>query len=185
MASSPSNEVAPPSPRRLGMVLAMIGLALMGLVGRVAYLQTTYAAHAAPRAERQQTGREVLHARRGSIFDRNGLMLAGTVQLTTLYADPKFMHEQFQVKGRTLLDMDLALEQIARIVDRDADELVLAVGRDPAKRYVPLARGLRDEVAEQIRALKIPGIGFAAEPSRVYPMGQPAPPQQGTVGRES
>ncbi len=185
MASSPSNEVAPPSPRRLGMVLAMIGLALMGLVGRVAYLQTTYAAHAAPRAERQQTGREVLHARRGSIFDRNGLMLAGTVQLTTLYADPKFMHEQFQVKGRTLLDMDLALEQIARIVDRDADELVLAVGRDPAKRYVPLARGLRDEVAEQIRALKIPGIGFAAEPSRVYPMGQTAAHLLGTVGRES
>ena len=179
------DEVAPPSLRRLGAVLGSIALVLATLVGRVAYLQTTYAAEAAPRVERQQSGRETLHARRGSIFDRNGLMLAGTIQQTTLFADPKFMHEQFQLKGRTLLDMDVALEAVARIVDGNPDEMILAVGRDPAKRYVPLARGLADEVVDRLKTLDIPGIGFAAEPTRLYPMGQTAAHLLGTVGRES
>ena len=126
----------------------------------------------ADRAQRQQSARETLQARRGSIFDRNGLMLAGSIQLTTLYADPKFMHEQFQSKGRTLYDMDLALERVAAMVQRDAGEVSLAVGREPDKRYVPLARGLSDELVEQLKALKIPGLGFEPEPSRIYPMGQ-------------
>lgn len=177
-------QAAPPSPRRLGMILAVIGLTISGLIGRVAYLQTAYAAEAQPRAQRQHSARETLEARRGSIFDRNGLMLAGTVQEATLFADPKFMHEQFQTKGRTLFDMDVALERVAKIIDANADQIALAIGRDPQKRYVPLAHGLRDETVNQIKALRIPGLGFEADPQRLYPMGQTAAHLLGTVGSE-
>lgn len=183
----PPNDRSPalPSARRIAAVLTLISLTLTGLVARVAYLQTAAASQTVERAQRQQSARETLNARRGSIFDRNGLMLAGSIQLTTLYADPKFMHEQFQTKGRTLLDMDVALETVAKVVEGDADELVMAVGRNPQKRYVPLVRGLKQETVEQLQSLKIPGLGFAAEPTRIYPMGQTAAHLLGTVGREA
>lgn len=178
------DPVPPPSPLRLGAVLCLIGLAIAALVGRVAWLQTTYAAQAAPRALRQQSAKETLHARRGSIFDRNGLMLAGSVQLTSVYADPKFMHEQFQTRGRTLADLDRALEQVAEIIDADPAQLMLEIGRDPRKRYIPLAHGLRDDVVAKLTALAVPGLGFQADPDRVYPMGPTAAHLLGTVGAE-
>lgn len=178
------NTAPPFYARRAGLMLSVLGLALIGLVGRVAWLQTAHAVDTAPRAQRQQHSTETLHARRGSIFDRNGLMLAGTVQLSTLFVDPKFMYEQFQAQGRTLFEVDLALEKIAEFTQADADELVLAAGRDPEKRYVPLVRGLSDEAVARIRALDIPGIGFAPEPRRVYPMGETAAHLIGTVGRD-
>ena len=183
-ADNAPDPAPPASPGRLGFVLGLIAFALLGLVGRVAYLQTVHAQQTAARAERQQSATETLAARRGSIFDRNGLMLAGSMQLTTVYADPKFMHEQYQVKGRTLADMDAALEQVARLVNTDAGEVALAVGRDANKRYVPIARGVPDEIVAELKALDVPGLGFEAEPSRVYPMGQTAAHLLGAVGRE-
>ena len=177
-------RLSKPSSLRLGVVLLVIAAAISALVGRVAWLQTTYAAQAAPRALRQQSARETLPARRGSVFDRNGLMLAGSIQLATAFADPKFMHEQFAAKGLSLHDMDLALARVADMLGVDSAKLTYAVGRDPQKRYVPLAHGLRDDVVEQLKALKVPGIGFEIEPERVYPMGQTAAHLLGTVGAE-
>lgn len=170
--------------RRAALVLSLLGVALVGLVVRVAWLQTAHATDTAPRAERQQHSTQTLHARRGSIFDRNGLMLAGTVQLSTLFVDPKFMYEQFEARGKSAFDVDLALEKIAELTQADADELVLAAGRDPDARYVPLVRGLSDEAVARLRALEIPGIGFSPEPRRVYPMGETAAHVIGTVGRD-
>ena len=173
-----------PSPRRLGAVLALIGLTLVALVGRVAYLQTAVAGRIVAKAQRQQDSRQTLPARRGSLFDRNGLMLAGSVETTALYADPKFMTQQFLATGRSLADMDDELEKVARIVREDPDELVMDVGRDPDKRYVPLAHHLGEAAVGQIKALDVPGLAFEPEPQRVYPMGQTAAHLLGAVGRE-
>ena len=186
-AGSPPDLVATimmPSPRRLGVVLALIGLMLVALVGRVAYLQTVMATRIVAKAERQQDSRQTLPARRGSLFDRNGLMLAGSVQTTALYADPKFMAEQFLAKGESLADMDDALEKVARVVRADPDEVVMDVGRDPRKRYVSLAHHLGDAAVEQLRAMDVPGLGFEPEPERIYPMGQTAAHLLGAVGSE-
>lgn len=87
----PADE--PFSPGRATAVLAVIALLLLALVGRVYHLQRTAAAVIA-RADRQQHQTEILPARRGGIFDRNGLMMAGTRQSRTLFADPKFLFEQ-------------------------------------------------------------------------------------------
>ncbi len=181
-----------PSSRRLGVLLGLIALAIAGLVGRVAYLQTVFADRMGEKAQRQHIGRQTVAARRGGIFDRNGLMLAGTVQTQAVFADPQFMLEQYgeQVEegGKSWFDFDLALEAVATIVKADPDQVALALARDPEKRYVPLARGLSDEdaddLAELASELDLKGLGTTPEPRRVYSMGQTLAHVLGAVGRD-
>jgi cell division protein FtsI (penicillin-binding protein 3) len=74
-----------PSPIRAVIVFGVVGLALTALAGRVAYLQYTGSVKNIARAHRQQFQSEPLYARRGSVFDRNGLLMAGTVQAQSLF----------------------------------------------------------------------------------------------------
>src|SRR3954452_619982 len=96
---------------RAGAVIIVIGALLAALLGRVAYLQTYGREKTILRAERQQHQNEVLFARRGLIYDCKGMLMAGTVQETSLFIDPKFMQDEFQANGRSLVDMDKAIEQ--------------------------------------------------------------------------
>ena len=43
-----------------------------------------------------------LPARPGTIFDRNGLVLAGTIQTKGLFIDPKFMQDFYQSECHSL-----------------------------------------------------------------------------------
>ena len=181
-----------PSPRRVGAVLAVVAAILVALIVRVAYLQTAVASRLAEQAGRQQIGGVPVPARRGGIFDRNGLLLAATVEARRVFADPKFMHEQFA--GRvadgeaTWFDLDLTLERVAEQLGTDPGRLALAVGRDANKRYVPLARGLAKEEADAVvslaRGAGVRGLSGEAEPRRLYPLGQTAAHVLGTVGRD-
>ena len=62
-------------------------------VGRVAYLQTYGREQTilAPSGSSIRARRST--ARRGSIFDCNGMLMAGTVQTQSLFIDPKFMQD--------------------------------------------------------------------------------------------
>src|ERR1700733_12155230 len=84
---------------RAALVYLIVGAAFVALLGRVAYLQSWGREQNIGRAERQQHQTETLYARRGSIFDRSGMLMAGTVQEQALYVDPKFMQDSFQENG--------------------------------------------------------------------------------------
>src|SRR6185503_18564316 len=73
---------------RTALVLVALGLLMLGMIGRVAYLQTYGRERTIRSAERQQHQIEVLPSRRGSIFDRNGMLMSGTVQNMDLFVDP-------------------------------------------------------------------------------------------------
>src|SRR5690242_20175055 len=115
-------------PTRSAFTMVTIAVVLVALLGRVAYLQTYGRENTIRSAERQQHRTEPLYARRGSIFDSTGMLLAGTVQSTSLFIDPKFMQDQFQEQGRSLLDMDKALGELAKLIDKDPFELAKELG---------------------------------------------------------
>jgi len=116
------------SPIRAAVVLMLVGSALTALIARVAYLQTYGRELTIKRAERQQHQTETLHARRGSIFDCNGMLMAGTIETQTLFVDPKFMQDCFQEDGKSLVEMDKAIEKLARMIDLDPFELSKLLG---------------------------------------------------------
>src|SRR5688500_2139691 len=102
------------SPFRAAVVMIVIGCFLVGLTGRVAYLQTYGREQTLRKAERQQHQNETLYARRGSIFDANGMLMAGTVQTMALFVDPKFMQEEHEANGKSLVDRDKGVEPLAK-----------------------------------------------------------------------
>jgi cell division protein FtsI (penicillin-binding protein 3) len=165
--------------------MSAIAAAMVALIGRVAYLQTYGRESTIRSAERQQHQNEVLYARRGSIFDSTGLLMAGTVQTISLFIDPKFMQDQFQEDGRSLVDMDKALEQLSKLIDQDPFELAKLLGDRYESRYIRIADNMDEETIKAIEDLRLPGVGFVPINVRYYPMGSIAAHVLGGVGAES
>ena len=132
------------SPSRAGAVLFSLCFMLVVLILRVAYLETYGRQQTLRKAERQQHQTLYLQARRGSIFDRNGFLLAGTIQTQTLFVDPKFMYEVYQQEGHSLVEMDQAIMDLSKILDRKPMDLARLLADRSTNRFVKVAENLDD-----------------------------------------
>ena len=101
--------------------------------------------------------------RRGDIFDSTGMLMAGTVQTRDLFIDPKFMQDQFQEDGKSLVEMDEAVAKLAKLIDKDPFKLSKMLGDRAESRYVKVAEHLDDSTCEQIEKLDLPGVGTYAD----------------------
>ncbi len=106
--------------------------------------------------------------RRGTIFDRKGREFAISLATDSLYAHPKKVASPEEVA--TIL---------AKIL---GEEEPLLRGLKSARPFVWLKRKLEKEKAEEIRRLKLKGIGFLEERRRFYPHGEFASHLLGFVG---
>jgi cell division protein FtsI/penicillin-binding protein 2 len=156
---------------RASFVLSIVVCLFVLLCGRVAYLQTYGREQTILRADRQQHQNLVLQARRGGIFDRNGILMAGTIQSQTLFIDPKFMAEEFDRTGQGPQGMNAALIKLAGLIDKQPDDLRKLLADRAASRYVKVAEELDSDECEQITQLNLPGVGLTPTSRRIYPMG--------------
>jgi len=156
---------------RAGMIIGAIVVLFVTLCGRVAWLQTYGAEQTILRADRQQHLNVPLQARRGCIFDRNGVLMAGTVQTKTLFIDPKFMAEEFDHTGQGQDGMNSAIAKLADLLDKDPADLHKLLAANPSKRYLKLAEDVDTDTCDQIEQLDLPGIGVVPTSRRDYPMG--------------
>src|SRR5580700_3148198 len=141
-------------------IVVLIVALFAAMVGRVAYLQTYGRESTIARADRQQHLIMNLPARRGDIYDRNGLVMAGSIETHNLFIDPKFMQDSFQEDGHSLVEMDDAIGKLAKIIDRDPFEIAKLLGDRATSRFVKVAENLDDSTVEQIRDLNLPGVGI-------------------------
>lgn len=157
--------------RRAAAVFMLLGGVLVTLIGRVAYLETYGREQTLRRAERQQHQTLLLQARRGGIFDRNGFLLAGTIQTQTLFVDPKFMYEVYQQDGHSLEEMDDAIIRLAKVLEKDPAAVERMLADRSTNRFVKIAENLDDETCQEIAKMKLPGVGLQPTSARYYPMG--------------
>ncbi len=151
--------------------MGTVACALVALVGRAAYLQTYGREKTIRQAERQQHQTETLYSRPGCIYDSTGMLMAGTVQTQSLFIDPKFMQDCFQEDGKSLVEMDKAIAQLANMIDHDPFELSKLLGDRYESRYVKVAENLDEQTCKAIEKLDLPGVGFTPTNVRYYPMG--------------
>ena len=71
------------------MVVVVFCLLWAGLWGRAWYLQMIEGPRLAERARRQHMASELVTGRRGMIFDRNGQVLARSIEARSIYARPQ------------------------------------------------------------------------------------------------
>ena len=142
---------------RLRIAYAVLLLGFAGLTLRAAQL-TLAADRSAERGRNQLITALELPPERGRIVDREGVELALTVGIASVYAVPS-----------EIVDPAATAAQLAGLLDVDADALRERLGRQ--RPFVFLKRWLDDERAEQVRALELAGIGTVTEPRRAYPHG--------------
>src|SRR5947209_245677 len=159
------------SARRAAFVFVSICVTFVALIVRVAYLQTYGRQQTIGRADRQQHQLMRQEARRGSIFDRNGLLFACTIQTQTLFVDPKFMYEVYQQDGHSPIEMDDAVTRLARTVDKDPLQVAQLLADRSTHRFVKIAENLDETTCNEIQKLKLPGVGLQPTSVRYYPMG--------------
>lgn len=118
-----------------------------------------------------------LTAERGTIYDRNGRDLALSIERTTIYADPTMVADPLGEAAR--LAPMLGVSQ-ATLLAR------LSAKGTPAhaNHFAYLARTVPDGVAQAVKKLNLPGVGFVPESARSYPAGLVAAPVLGRVGTD-
>jgi cell division protein FtsI (penicillin-binding protein 3) len=148
------------SGRRLSWLLVgyLFLTALMGY--RLVSVQVLDAAELRERAERQTQREITLPARRGRLYDRSGEPLAMSLAAATLYANPRAIAEGGADPG-------IVASKLAPLLDRDPNELLELLTRDAS--FVYLGRQLPHAVGEQVRSMRLAGIGVLDEPTRRYP----------------
>jgi cell division protein FtsI (penicillin-binding protein 3) len=145
---------------RSQFIVAVIAAGFLGLVARAAYVQVIDNAF----FKRQGTVRFVrtldLPANRGRILDRNGNILASSVPVPSIWANPEDM-ERDPVK----------LKALAKLLGMSTGDLDKKL-QDEDKTFVWLKRQVDESVAKDIAALKIKGVYDRKEYKRIYPEGE-------------
>ncbi|GGI83140.1 peptidoglycan D,D-transpeptidase FtsI family protein [Shewanella gelidii] len=150
---------------RLVVVVTFVCLLFTSLVGRAAYIQIIEPEklrHESDMRTLRTTSRAV---QRGLITDRNGEMLAVSVPVRAVYADPKTVHDRqgFEDMRRW--------RALADVLHLPMEDLVTRV-KSSNKRFIYLKRQVTPAVAEYIKQLKLPGIRLKPESRRYYPSGE-------------
>lgn len=149
-AASPLLASRTPAWRTL-FVVGCIGVAFAGLVTRAVYIQVVNPEFFIKQGENRYARTLELQANRGRILDRNGLILASSVPVPSLWANPKEM----QLSAADIKQ----LAKLLQMPEPDlAKRLTDRMGTPAAPGYVWLKRHMEEAAAEAIKALKFKGI---------------------------
>ncbi|HEY3505874.1 MAG TPA: penicillin-binding transpeptidase domain-containing protein [Actinocatenispora sp.] len=146
---------------RLGTVVVLVLFTV--IAGRLVQLQVTDAHAYATRALNQRLWTVPLPAARGSILDRNGTVLAHSVEARYVFADPSMIADAAKVARQLSPVLGIARSTL----EKDMRKQKLRNGTP--LRFVYLARGVDIPVGDRVAALDIPGIGVKPDERRDDP----------------
>lgn len=143
---------------RLWLVLVLLLLVAVGITARMLTLYVDEQEFLQTQGDARTLRTVQVPAHRGIITDRNGEPLAVSAPVATIWADPKMM--DFQHAG---------LAKLAVLLKTNKKKLQTKLSANRAKRFLYLQRQGTPELAEQVRALRIPGVHVDREYKRYYP----------------
>lgn len=157
---------------RVFLMGAVFFVLLLAAFARATNLQVNQKDRLKAFAEDQYVRAMEIPARRGEIVDRRGVKLASSVEVDSVWSDPSM-----------LPDVRAASRQLARVLGIDGKELQERL--EKGRRFAWVKRQVTDGEAAKVKALGLPGIGFAREPRRFYPQRELAAHIVGLVGTDS
>ena len=177
MAPRPQNQKRrPESARRANRIIQTRTLLLLGVFGVLTFVllfaklyhwQITEHDELQSVAVRQQTLRTTGEASRGTIYDRNGTILAMSASAETIFLSPKEIMENEQ-------DQDLIANGLAEILDMDAEDILKMMEKTNSQ-YEELKKKADDELADKVREFinenDLKGIFLRPTSKRSYPKG--------------
>jgi cell division protein FtsI (penicillin-binding protein 3) len=149
--------------RRVLVVVAFVGIWVLGIEARLFQLQVVQHDELSARAKRHQQTKIALEATRGDILDREGRLLAYSVEADSITADPSKVKDP----AGTLAAICGALGDCTAGERRK----LLAQLSDNTAQYMVIrsSRTVGPEQVKRVAALKLPGVVLQSDTRRYYP----------------
>ena len=177
MAPRPQNQKRrPESARRANRIIQTRTLLLLGVFGVLTFVllfaklyhwQITEHDELQSVAVRQQTLRTTVEASRGTIYDRNGTILAMSASAEDIFLSPKEIVENDQ-------DQNLIANGLAEIMNLDAADILKKMEKTNSQ-YEILKKKADDELADKVREFinenELRGVFLRPTSKRSYPKG--------------
>jgi cell division protein FtsI/penicillin-binding protein 2 len=141
------------------VIVAMIATAISG---RLAWWQVAQSDRLASMALRQMAQNEEIPAERGTIRDANGVLLATSIQVQSVFATPPSITDPESESAMLAVVLGMPQDQLKAILTSKAS-------------WVWVERRVAQKESDVIRSLQLPGIGLIPETKRVYPAQGVAP----------
>ncbi len=162
------------SPHRLSILLVIILILAIVVFGRLIWVQVIDA-YAIEHAEgSQRTVTVDVEPRRGTIYDRNGVVLATTVDAYNLFCHPHKIQDSGQVSA--------LVNGLVQACGGDAEDYREKIEQDT--NFVYLAKGVDEEQLNKVKELGIDGFDYEKTSKRIYPCGAIASQLIGVVNSE-
>src|SRR5690625_440992 len=165
---------------KLNLCFGLFSVFFLILIGRLVFILITggvQGVNLEEWADRQRTNYSELPARRGYIYDRNGMPLAQEISVYRLYA---IVDEVFSPNPSVRLhhvdDIEKTARELEETIELDQSEIedILQTGVDKGQFQVEFGRAgnqLTREQKEKIESVNLPGVQFIEEAKRYYPNG--------------
>ena len=163
------------TPRKIFLVFLFLILVLFVRYCFLALSPTINGKNMKVFASNRNTVSKVLTAKRGTIYDMSGNVLAQNVTSYTLIA---YLDEERSTKTQTnhVKDIEGTAEALAPVLETDEESLrkMLQKGKDQGKYQIEfgsVGKNLTELKKSEIEALNLPGIDFEESYKRYYPNG--------------
>jgi cell division protein FtsI (penicillin-binding protein 3) len=159
-AVPPPRRQRPDTRKRLVLVVCVLGVAALGLIARAVDLQVVHQAFLQKQGDARFLREVEIPVSRGTIYDRNGVPLAVSTPMLSLWANPD---ELLQHQNR--------IPALAKALGVNAHDLARKLQSRNDREFVYLRRLMPPEAAKAVLALDIPGVNAQREYKRYYPDG--------------
>ncbi|MBE6939557.1 MAG: PASTA domain-containing protein [Ruminococcaceae bacterium] len=175
---------------RTFVLMLVMGVALFLLLfGKLFELQILRHEELQEKAVDQQTRSEVVTASRGTIYDRNGNVLAISATAETVFLSPKELNEELEDEEDPVSwTKDSLAEDLAKILEVNAESIRQKMDRTDSQYEVVKLRAeeaVANQVREYINEHEIRGIYLVTDAKRYYPYSTLAAHVIGFVGTDN
>ncbi len=143
------------------MAMLFLVIALSGaLIGRLGYLMLVQGDELKRQAMEDQSRDRLINAKRGTIYDRNGQVLAISASVETVSISPITVR-----KG----DPERTADVLSQVLGLDRETVTAKINKNTS--YEIIQRKVEKEQADKIREAKLAGVYLDEDSKRYYPYG--------------
>ncbi len=148
------------SPVRLALLSGVLVLGVLVLLWRIVDLHVFNKTFLQEQGDARYLRVVAVPAHRGMILDRNGVPLAISTPVDSVWADP----QEFRASARQWVNL-------SRLLDISVDSLRRSLAQQHGRSFAYLKRQIAPALAHKVMALDITGLALRREYRRYYPSG--------------
>jgi Cell division protein FtsI/penicillin-binding protein 2 len=159
----------------------LLAIVVFVVFGRLIDLQIVQASALQEKGTERRTNDQNLQPQRGTIFDAQGHVLAQSIPVKDVYADPKMLNDLI-AKNQFKTSKEDVAKELGNILGIESQSILTSLNKNLS--WINLAHQVDIDKADKIMSLKIPGVGLNDEEKRVNPMGSFAASALGIVNQD-